>query len=135
MFELMQNSIKTSKLISLINNFFDRSSIFDFYPIKHRRCRGPVTFYLPYLALFSGILTYYSKLKKQKDFKHSLVLLGVTPLWHTALRVSGAPPHHTLPAFLNLNGRIKVNKLEVFIVPKSSSIILNPCQNFQGSLQ
>ena len=33
-----------------------------------------------------------------------MVLQGVIQLWHVAQWVSGAPPHHTLPAFLNLNG-------------------------------
>ena len=36
--------------------------------------------------------------------KNSLVLLGITPLSHVAQRVSLAPPHNTLPAFINLNG-------------------------------
>ena len=36
--------------------------------------------------------------------RNSLVLLGVTPLWHVAQWVSRAPPHHTLPAFRNHNG-------------------------------
>ena len=42
--------------------------------------------------------------KKAERFENSLVLLGVTLLWHVAEWVSRAPPHHTLPAFLNLNG-------------------------------
>ena len=33
-----------------------------------------------------------------------MVLLGVTLLWHVAQWVSRAPPHHTLPSLLNLNG-------------------------------
>ena len=32
-----------------------------------------------------------------------MVLLGVPSLWHVAQWVSRAPPHHTLPTFLNLN--------------------------------
>ena len=48
--------------------------------------------------------TYHEDLKKREDLRNSLVLLGVTPLWHVAQWVSRAPPHHTLPAFLNLNG-------------------------------
>ena len=43
-------------------------------------------------------------LKKQGDLWNSLILQGVTPSWHVAQLVSRAPPHHTLPAFLNLNG-------------------------------
>ena len=43
--------------------------------------------------------------KKAGGFVKSLVLLGVIPLWHVATWVSFAPPHHTLPAFLNLSGR------------------------------
>ena len=46
----------------------------------------------------------YQDLKKQGDLRNSLVLLGVTPSWQVAQWVSRAPPHHTLPAFLNLNG-------------------------------
>ena len=45
-----------------------------------------------------------SYLKKQEDFRNSLVLLGVTQLWHVLQWVARAPPHHTLSAFLNLNG-------------------------------
>ena len=45
-------------------------------------------------------------LEKQGDIRNSLVLLGVTPLWHVAQRVSPASPHHTLPAFLNLTDTI-----------------------------
>ena len=37
--------------------------------------------------------------------RYSLVLLEVTPLLHVAQWVSRAPPHHTLPAFLNLSGK------------------------------
>ena len=47
---------------------------------------------------------YHWDLKKQGDSRNSLVLLGVTPSWHVAQWVSRAPTHHTLPAFLNLNG-------------------------------
>ena len=43
-------------------------------------------------------------MKKQENLRNSLVLLGVSLLWHVAQWVSRAPPHHTLPAFLNLNG-------------------------------
>ena len=49
-------------------------------------------------------MIYHQDLKKQGDLRNSLVLLGVTVLWHVAQWVSRAPPHHTLPAFLNLNG-------------------------------
>ena len=38
--------------------------------------------------------------------RNSLVLLGVTSLWQVALWLSRAPPHHTVPAFLNLNSNI-----------------------------
>ena len=38
--------------------------------------------------------------------RNSLVLLGVTQLWHVAQWFSRAQPHHTLPAFPNLNGTI-----------------------------
>ena len=54
------------------------------------------------IELSEVILPFRSK--KQGDFRNSLVLLGLTPLWHVAQWVSRAPPHHTLPAFLNLNG-------------------------------
>ena len=47
---------------------------------------------------------YPQDLKKQGEFSNSLVLLGVTPLWHVAQWVFRAPPQHTLPAFLNLDG-------------------------------
>ena len=40
--------------------------------------------------------------------RNSLVLLGVTLLWHMAQWVSRAPSHHTLPSFLNLNGRLQI---------------------------
>ena len=48
--------------------------------------------------------TYHKGLEKQEDLKASFVLQGVTPLLHVAQWDSRAPPHHTLPAFLNLNG-------------------------------
>ena len=44
--------------------------------------------------------------------RKSLVSQGVTSLWHVAQWVSRAPPHHTLPDFLNLNGN-KFNKLNL----------------------
>ena len=44
--------------------------------------------------------------KKQGDLRNSFVLLEVTALWHVAKWVSRAPPHHTIPTFLNLNGII-----------------------------
>ena len=56
-------------------------------------------------------MTYHYDLKKQGDLRNSLVLLGVTLLWHVAQWVSRAPPHHTLSAFLNLNGRCKSEKI------------------------
>ena len=45
--------------------------------------------------------------KKAGRFENSLVLLGVTQLWHVAQWASRAPPDHTLPAFLNLNGSFR----------------------------
>ena len=45
--------------------------------------------------------------EKQGDLRNSLVLLGVTGLWHMAQWVSLALPHHTLPTFRNLNGTRK----------------------------
>ena len=50
---------------------------------------------------------YHVDLKKRGDLGNSLVLLGVTLLLHVAHWVSRAPPHNTLPAFLNLNGTSK----------------------------
>ena len=43
--------------------------------------------------------------KKAGRFEKLLGLLEVTRLWHVAHWVSRAPPHHALPAFLNLNDR------------------------------
>ena len=40
------------------------------------------------------------------NLKKSLVLLGVTSLWHMAQWVFCAPPNHILPAFSNLKGSI-----------------------------
>ena len=51
--------------------------------------------------------------KKQGDFENSLVMLGFTPLWHVAQWVSRAPPNHTLPAFLNLNGSLNLSSLKL----------------------
>ena len=53
------------------------------------------------LGLSSKFLPLRSK--KQGDLRNSLVFLGVTPLWPVAQWVSPVPPHHTLPAFPNLN--------------------------------
>ena len=47
---------------------------------------------------------YHSHLEKQGDLRDCFVLLTLTQLWHVAQWVSRAPPHHTLPAFLYLNG-------------------------------
>ena len=47
------------------------------------------------------------EIKKHGDFRNSLVFLGVTSLLHVAQWVSRAPPHHTIPAFLNPNGRVR----------------------------
>ena len=49
-------------------------------------------------------LSYLKDLEKQGDLRDCFFLLTVTPLWHVAQWVSRAPPHHTLPAFRNLNG-------------------------------
>ena len=44
--------------------------------------------------------------------RNSLVLLGVALLWHVAQWVSRAPPHHTIAAFLNLNGTyVEMNEI------------------------
>ena len=59
---------------------------------------------------------YHQDLKKQRDLRNFLVLLGVTPLWLIAQLVSRAPPHHTLPDFLNLNGRTFDAHFETFII-------------------
>ena len=59
-----------------------------------------------YIKVFFIISWYQLDLKKRRDLRNSLVLLGVNRLWHVAQWVSRAPPHHTLPAFLNLSGRI-----------------------------
>ena len=54
--------------------------------------------------------------------KNSFGLLGLTPLWHVAQWVSRAPPHNTLPAFLNLNGskyfKLLVSSAEVWAEKK-----------------
>ena len=50
---------------------------------------------------------YHKELEKQGDLKHCFVLLTVTLLWPVAQWLSRAPPHHTLPAFLNLNSRTR----------------------------
>ena len=47
---------------------------------------------------------YNKDLEKQRDLRDCLGLVAVTQLWHMAQWVSRAPSHHTLPAFLNLNG-------------------------------
>ena len=44
-----------------------------------------------------------SRFKKQGDLRSSLVLLRAPQLCDVAQWVSRAPPHHILPAFLNLN--------------------------------
>ena len=46
-------------------------------------------------------------LEKQEDLRKCSLLVTVTPLWHVAQWVSRAPQHHTLPAFLNLDGKKK----------------------------
>ena len=68
---------------------------------------------------------YNKDLQKQGDLRNSLVLLGVTPLWHVAQWVSCAPPHHTLPASLSLNGISKVLKIDDLdrSTPKRSLIL------------
>ena len=55
------------------------------------------------------LFRYTIKILKNREtwaqLRNSLVLLGVVELWHVAQWVSCAPPHNTLPAFLNLSGR------------------------------
>ena len=46
----------------------------------------------------------HKDLEKQGDPRDCFVLVTVTLLWHVAKWVSCAPPHHTLPTFLNLKG-------------------------------
>ena len=53
--------------------------------------------------LIINIIWWYNIPKKSGDLRYCLVKLGVTLLWHVDKWVSRAPPHHTLPAFLNLN--------------------------------
>ena len=62
---------------------------------------------LLFRILFKIILnnSFHEDLKKRGDLRNSLVLLGVTPLWHVAQWVARAPPHHSVPAFLNPHGR------------------------------
>ena len=48
---------------------------------------------------------YHKDLEKQEGLRDCSVLVTIPPLWHVAQWVSRAPPHHTLPAFLNLDGR------------------------------
>ena len=55
---------------------------------------------------------YHLDKKKQGDFRKFLCLLALAPLWYVAQWAFRAPPHHTLPAFLNLNAYIPIdNKL------------------------
>ena len=56
--------------------------------------------------------------------RNSLVLLGVTPLWHVAQRVSRALPYHTLPAFLNLNGVFSLHSKKYFSFHKNRLLII-----------
>ena len=65
------------------------------------------------------------KSKKQGDLRNSLVLLGVTPMWFVAQWVSRAPPHHTLPPFLNNNSSLP----EIALIGQS----LNLCDTKHGT--
>ena len=63
-----------------------------------------------------GCIIYYTiRILKSGEIWETPWLLGVTLLWHVAQWVSLAPLHHTLPAFLNLNGI-----LNHFYIPKRS---------------
>ena len=57
--------------------------------------------------------------------RHSLVLLGVTPLWHVSQWVSRAPPPHTLPAYIhvNLNGA-NIIRIRKFYMVKGLNFII-----------
>ena len=55
------------------------------------------------LRIYENISLSYQDLKNQGDLRSSLASLEGTPLWHVAQWVSRAPPHRSLPAFLNLN--------------------------------
>ena len=55
-------------------------------------------------------LIYHWDLKKQGDSRKCSILIAFTLLWHVAL--TRTPPHHSLPAFLNLKGiYIELKKL------------------------
>ena len=58
---------------------------------------------------------YHKDLEKQEILRDCSVLVTVTRLWHVAQWVSRAPPHHTLPAFLNLNGIYSLIKSNQFL--------------------
>ena len=65
-----------------------------------------IRFQFAYYGFFPKFSTYHKDLKKQGDLRNSVVLLGLTPLWHVPQWVSRAPTHHTSPVFLTLNGRL-----------------------------
>ena len=49
-------------------------------------------------------IIYPKDLEKQGDLRDCFVVLTVSQLWNVAPLISRAPPYHTLPAFINLNG-------------------------------
>ena len=53
---------------------------------------------------YRSSILYHKDQKKQGDLRDCFVLQTVTLFWHVAQWISRAPPHHILPAFLNLNG-------------------------------
>ena len=61
-----------------------------------------------------SLILYHKHLEKHGGLRDCFVLVTITRLWHVAQRVSPTPPHHILPACLNLNGRKKSGCLNFF---------------------
>ena len=91
---------------------FGRKTFFTYFPINQNQTyknTDGVVMYNLFLSTFFKLTRYllFLSLRSWKSgrFENMFSFGNSHPIVIRGSRVSGAPPHHTLPDFLNLNGR------------------------------